>query len=317
MRRLLPILLLCLLASCKKDLLHYHAVQQIASHADTDRLNKVLMLDGQHGIIAGGKWYTEAVILTTADGGDTWQRQTFYDVGHLLNSATVAPDGTIYCTGFEGKLMFSADTGKTWTFRQMEHYYFRDLSFRNNSEAVLVGGISFGSGMRLRIGREGEPMQRDSFTYQLNQVRMADQQTGYICGFGIFLKTTDGGQHWTIKDVNGDNFIAMDVKGNDVWLCGTNGSIFHSADAGEHWGRLRNGNDITARRYRLWDIKFADNTHGWAVGENGVVLYSDDGGHHWMEFDQFTTNNLLSIALLPEGRVLVTGDNGAIFKLTP
>ncbi len=303
-------------SSCKKDLLHFSNVQKIESGSDTDRLNKVVFVDANNGFIAGGKWYTEAVILTTHDGGNTWQRKSFTNVGQLLNSVSVAPSGTVYGTGFEGKLMYSNDTGKTWVYKQLEHYWFRDVAETTPGKVIAVGGISFGSGMRQILDTNTTLYKRDSLTYQLNAIHMVTPNTGYICGFGIVLKTTDGGNTWAIQNVKDDNFMAMDIHGDEMWMCGNNGSIYHTTDAGIDWTRQRNGNDITLKSYHVLSILFKDQLNGWAVGENGVVLHSEDGGNHWMEYDQFTTNTLTSLSLCSDGRLLVVGDNGSIYKLT-
>lgn len=272
-------------------------------------------MDERTGFIVGGKWYTEAIVLATKDGGETWARSTFYDVGHLLNSATIAPNGSVYGIGFEGKLLYSHDTGKTWSFKQLERFYYRDVSFRNANQAIAVGGISFGSGMRIGIDGEGNLQQRDSFKYQLNCVQMVTNELGYCCGFGIVLKTINGGNSWVIQSAKDDNFSAMDVHGDEIWMCGTGGSVFHTTNGGANWTRQRNGNDLSQKNYGLNDIKFTDKRNGWAVGENGVVLHSDDGGNHWMEYDKFTTNTLTSIFILGNNTIIVVGANGTIYKL--
>ncbi len=312
---LLLLFLACLAGACKKDRLHFTSVQKIASQSDTDRLNRVMFTDAKNGYIVGGKWYIEALVLTTHDGGTTWERHAFPNAGQLLFSVTKSADGSVYAAGFEGKLLRSTDTGKTWNFHQLEHYWFRDVALPTPDKAIVVGGISFGSGLIQHIDTLGGLQTRDSFSYQLNQIKMVTPQVGYICGFGVFMKTTDGGQSWVIEDVQGDNFMSMSILGDDIWLCGDNGSAFHSSDAGIHWQRLRNGNDISLPRYHLQDICFTDRQNGWAVGDDGVVLYSDDGGKHWMEFDRFTGSLLTSMAPQPDGSMMVVGDNGSIYRL--
>ena len=302
--------------ACKKDQLHFANVQKIESFSDSDRLGKVIFTDAQNGYIVGGKWYIESIVLTTKNGGDTWQRNQNPNVGHLLNSADIGLDGTIYGVGFEGKLVHSYDSGKTWIFHQLEHYWFRDIAFTAPDKAIIVGGISFGSGMIQYIDTAGNLLKRDSLKYQLNQIKMVTPQVGYICGFGTVLKTTNGGTTWDILNVKGDNFMTMDIHGDTIWMCGNNGGIYQTTDAGANWKTLRNGNDITGRSYKLMDIAFKDKLNGWAVGENGIVIYSDDGGNHWMEYTNFTNNLLTSIAICADGRLIAVGDNGSIYKLT-
>jgi len=310
------IFIIFLFSSCKKDLLYWQSVQKIESNSDTDRLGKIIFLDSKNGFIVGGDWYMEAVILSTRDGGNTWQKKAYPDVGQLLMSATVSPTGSIYSCGFEGKLMHTNDAGNTWQFHQLEHYWFRDMAFTDAGHAIVIGGISFNSGMMQHIDSSGNLLKRDSLNYQLNQITMVSGTVGYICGYGIVLKTTDGGLTWPVQNVLNDNFTAMDVHGEEIWMCGYNGGIYHTANGGNNWTRLRNGNDITLPSYHLNSILFKDSRNGWAAGDNGIVLYSDDGGNHWMEYSHFTGNNLLSITLSADGHLFVVGENGSIFKLT-
>ena len=120
-----------------------------------------------------------------------------------------------------------------------------------------------------------------------------------------------------VQDVANDNFMSMDIHGNEIWMCGYAGSVYHTTDGGVHWQRQRNGNDLTLPRYDLLDIKFKDEQNGWAVCDDGKMLHSDDGGNHWEEYDRFTTSALRSIAICPNNDLLVAGDNGSIFRITP
>jgi photosystem II stability/assembly factor-like uncharacterized protein len=130
------------------------------------------------------------------------------------------------------------------------------------------------------------------------------------------LKTTDGGKTWGYQNVKNDNFTAISaINENNLWICGINGSIYHTVNGGNDWERKRNGNDLTKPKYHLHDLLFIDDSNGWAVGEDGLVVQTSDGGSHWTEYEKFTTNALHSIVMLPDGNLLVCGDNGGIYKL--
>ena len=146
---------------------------------------------------------------------------------------------------------------------------------------------------------------------------MVNATTGYVIGYGTVMKTIDRGTTWLVQDVANDNFMAMDIHGDEIWMCGYAGSVYHTTDGGAHWQRMRNGNDITLPRYDLLDIKFKDGKNGWAVCDDGKMLHSDDGGNHWEEYDRFTASALRSIAICPNNDLLVAGDNGSIFRITP
>jgi photosystem II stability/assembly factor-like uncharacterized protein len=303
--------------ACKKDLLHLQNVQQINSYSDSDQLNKILFLNDSIGFIVGGLRFTEAIILSTHDGGYTWQKKSYPVAGKALHDMVRAPSGALYTCGFDGKLLHSNDTGKTWLFNQLEYFSFTGLAFSDATHLLVVGGVSFGSGIREYIDTFGHLLKRDSLPYQFNKIMMTSGQTGYLCGYGVMTKTTDGGKTWNFQNLRKDDFTAMDIHGDEIWVCGYNGGVFHTTNGGGSWERLRNGNDITIPGYHLNGIVFKDSRHGWAVGENGILIYTDDGGHHWAEYDKFTTNALRCIAICPNGDLLVAGDNGALFRIVP
>jgi photosystem II stability/assembly factor-like uncharacterized protein len=316
MRRIkyVAFLLLLFFAACKKDLLHYGKVQQLNTYSDSDRLNKILFLNDSIGFVVGGERFSNSVILATRDGGYTWQKTTYPVAGKELFDITASPQGALYTVGFDGKLLRSYDTGRSWHFSQLEYFAFMGIAFTDNTHLLTVGGVSFSSGILEYADSAGRVAKRDSFAYQFNKIVMSGS-TGYLCGYGFVEKTTDGAKTWTFENVVNDNFIGIDVHGNELWMCGTNGGIYHSSDGGGNWVRYRNGNDITLPRYHLQSIVFKDSQNGWAVGEGGLLIHSDDGGRHWAEYDHFTNSTLRYVAICPNGDVMVAGDNGTLFRI--
>ena len=164
MLRSLTILLLAaifLLNGCKKDLLHLQSVQKITSYTDSDRLNKIFFVDQQLGFIVGGERFADAVILTTHDGGYTWQKSSFPVAGKGLYDITQSPSGAIYTCGFDGKLLRSYDQGQTWSFSQLEYFPYSGIAFAGPTRAIVVGGVSFSSGMIQYVDSAGKVTGRD------------------------------------------------------------------------------------------------------------------------------------------------------------
>lgn len=311
------LLYLTLLSSCKKDELQFLNVSKIDTHTNTDRLNKIFWANDTLGFIVGGQRFYRSLLLTTHDAGKTWVSDTFPEANKELFDITASPNGNLYMVGFDGKFLYSNDFGSTWTFRQLYYFTVTGVAAVNDNSIMAVGGVSFSSGLKFYLDGQGDLLRYDSLTYQLNKIKMIDDQTGYCSGYGLMLKTTDGAQTWTQLKIKDDNFNGMSILGNDIWVCGYNGGIYHSGNAGDSWQQLRDGNDATKPHYRLLDIAFKDNQNGWAVGENGLVIHTDDGGHHWMQYNSFTSNALRSISIRPDGTILVSGDNGDLFRLYP
>ncbi len=304
-----------LFAACKKDTIHNRSALQLATYTDSSRFNKALFINDTLGFVVGGQRFSDATILTTRDGGFTWKPEHFPVSGKDIYDIVQNSAGGIYTVGFDGKFLYTNDTGKKWSFTQMDFFPATGIAFTDASHAIVVGGISFNEGKILYIDTMGTVSRRLSYPYQLNAIKMYTSQIGYICGFGAVLKTTDGGNTWNLLDVAGDNFNCMDIHGYEIWMCGASGSILYTANGGTTWTKYRGDNDITKPRYFLNAILFKDSKTGWAVGENGVFLKSDNGGKDWMVCDKFTTQTLRSIAICPNGELLICGDYGTLYRV--
>ncbi len=312
---LLALSALSWLPGCKKDLLQWTQAEQIGPYTD-GRLNRIFFAGDMLGFVVGGSRFLRADMLITRDGGHSWEYRSFPEAAKGLYGITQAPGGEIYIIGFDGKLLFSTNGGDDWEFRQLSYLPVKAIVFNGKNEGIVAGGISFDQGFIMRIDKEGQQLSYDSVGYEINDLQMISGDTGYMAGYGAFLKTTDGGYSWTFTSLRSDNFTALHCPDeHTIWVCGYEGSIYKSDDAGQTWERMRNGNDLTRKKYRLLDIVFPDPQHGYAVGENGVVIYSDDGGQNWMEFTRFTDAALRSIAVTYDGSLLVAGDNGAFYRL--
>lgn len=309
------ILSLVLLSACRKDTLHWQVAQRLESHT-TNRLNKILFVNDTLGFVIGGARFDYSDLLTTTDGGHTFQARTFPEAPKGLYSITQAPNGDLYTIAFDGKLLHSTDLGANWHFRQIDYQPFKSIVVNRAGNLLISGGISFEIGFMYRYNAIGDLLGFDTSNYEVNDVVLLPDRTGYMCGYGVMARTTDDGATWQFQDIREDNFNALDVHStNEVWTCGWNGSIYHTIDGGRSWVRKRNGNDLTKPRYHLYDILFTDAQNGYAVGENGLVIYSDDGGDHWMEMDRFTGDALYSVALCPDKSLLICGENGVLYRL--
>lgn len=312
---LLIILSCCLYVSCKKDKLHFNKVITLQSNTG-DRLNAIYV-SGSTQYVVGGDRFTRATILVSSDSGNNWVVNNITEAGKGLYGVSANTHGNVYVCGFDAKLIWSNDDGKQWHFVQMSNWQpFKDIEFVGANKALAISGVSYNSGGIGILDSTGSILHWDSVATEYNDIAMADANIGYIAGYGVVMKTSDGGNTWSYLDIKNDNFTALSIiNKNNVWTCGVGGSIWHTSDGGNTWQRKRNGNNLLKTKYHLHDILFIDDNNGWCVGEGGLVMYTKDGGEHWSEYEKFTDNILRSIALLPDGRLLVCGDNGSLYKL--
>ncbi len=303
--------------SCKKDLLQLQKVQQLTSNTTTP-INNIRFIGADICIAAAGVKYQQSVVLRSADGGYTWNSTSYPAAPKAMYGMCISPSSTMYLCGIDGDVLYSKDSGKSWQFSRVNDWlYYISMSFPTKDTGILVNTILQRQSTITRIDSGFNIIDEQTFLFGLNNIYMVNATTGYVIGYGTVMKTIDRGTTWLVQDVANDNFMSMDIHGNEIWMCGYAGSVYHTTDGGVHWQRQRNGNDLTLPRYDLLDIKFKDEQNGWAVCDDGKMLHSDDGGNHWEEYDRFTTSALRSIAICPNNDLLVAGDNGSIFRITP
>jgi len=317
---LLFILNLVFFSACKKDLLHWQHIQKLNS-STTNNLYNVKFINDSICIAAGGKIFEQSTVLRSTDGGYTWAfvpDPQIAAVGQAMFGMSVDPLGQIFLCGEYGDVLHSKDNGLTWQYRRISNYLqYRGGVFPTPDTGIFVSTELYQKCSITRVDSAFNIIDNQVFLFGLNNIYMTSPSVGYIIGYGTVMKTTDRGNVWNFQDVKGDNFMAMYIHGDEIWMCGFNGSVYHTINGGEHWDRLRNGNDITIPHYNMRSIIFRDSSNGWIVCDDGKVLHSDDGGRHWAEYDRFTTDALRSIALCPNGDLLVAGDNGSLYRIIP
>ena len=302
--------------ACKKDLLHWQSVQELNSHTNS-QLTNIHSLDGTTFIGAGGDIWSKSVIIRSTDGGYTWTCDSVPACMLEMYGMSIADNGTLYLSGFNGSVLISKDSGLTWQYKFLGNWleYFGG-TFVTPDTGIFISSVLMRQSTITRLNATFKKIDDQTYQFGLNNIYFTSQNTGFVLGYGTIMKTTNRGNTWQYLDVSGDNYTAMAVLNDDIWVCGSNGGIYRSTDAGNHWQCLRNGNDITHPHYSLRTIYFINPREGWAAGDDGKVIYTRDGGDHWSEFDRFTTSSIRCISPCPfTGDLLICGDNGRLFRV--
>ncbi|KQQ62642.1 BNR domain-containing protein [Pseudomonas sp. Leaf127] len=178
----------------------------------------------------------------------------------------------------------------------------------------------------------------------LNAVQFVDARTGWAVGHaGVVLRSEDGGEHWALQ-LDGQRVATVELRAAEAsadstridaarrlvadgadkpWLAlsfsdaghglivGAYGLALATADGGRTWqsqgARLPNpgGLHLYALARQGRDLFIA--------GEQGLLLRSRDGGEHFQALDGPYEGSYFSLALLPDGRLLVGGLRGKLF----
>ncbi len=78
-------------------------------------------------------------------------------------------------------------------------------------------------------------------------------------------------------------FRALAVAGSDVWVGGSGGALYRSADAGNHWTRIVPVASGTVLTDDIFSLEFSDSQHGKLSTSAAEVWTTADAGQTWQQ----------------------------------
>ncbi|MDK9725053.1 MAG: YCF48-related protein [Sterolibacteriaceae bacterium MAG5] len=253
-------------------------------------------------------------ILSTRNGGQTWQTQAS-GVKSWLRSIAFLTDGLRgWTTGDDGTILATRDGGQTWQVQAS------GINSPLTSIVFLADGLrgwavgDNGTILATRDGGQTWQVQTSGIKSSVNSiVFLTDGLRGWAVGDnGTILATRDGGQTWQAQASGVKSWlfsIAFLADGLRGWAVGENSTILATRDGGQTWQAQASG-----LKSPLTSIAFlADGLRGWAVGDDGTILSTHNSGQTWQVQASGIKSPLTSIAFLADGlRGWVVGNNGAI-----
>ena len=311
--QIVVLLMLCLLLACKKDKVKIN--MKVITSPVTDQLRSIYFADKLMGFIVGGRRYDRGVLLKTLDGGNSWTASEISDK-ILFNIQFL--DSLGFAVGLDGRILKSNDFANTWTLYQTPQYLdLHGVQFTSPLDWLGVGGSGYFNGTLLRTNNQGLLWVRDSVAQELRSIEFTSPSTGYIAGYGLVLKTIDGGASWQATSAAGDYFVDIDFPTEDVgYIVGFNGSILRTVNAGKDWQKQRNGNSLANKQLYFEAVAFLSELEGYIVGRKGVFLKTVDGGNNWLTMESGTKEDFYDIWPLNSQSGIIVGDNGVIFRYT-
>ncbi len=247
----------------------------------TEIINAVFFTDENTGFAVGGESAGQnlrGTLLTTTDGGKTWETKRLSDI--TLRDIFFLDSRLGWAVGGWGKILHTFDGGKTWSPRRSptaEDDDMRAVFFKD----VREGWISTWKGEILRTKDGG--ISWDKVTPGLNRGT-------YVTG--IVAKAEPGGQP-------------------TIWAVGLAGAILKSSDSGMTWG-FQQQEGLSG----LGRIGFMNSRRGWAAGRSGGRAYfTDDGGKTWSARD-IGSSYIRDIAFVDENCGLGVGYWGTTVRTT-
>lgn len=287
---------------------------EISTGASFD-LNSVTVR-GNKIFIAGGLRYDSAFLSSSVDGGVSWTPTSynFLNANKALYNISFLSTDTAFASGYDGNILTTNDAGSTWKLIQTWWWPIRNFHFFDSKNFIAVGGSGWQHGQIYHSHDGGMSWSVDTFNNELRNFFFPNSSTGYACGYGCVLKSTDGGATWDYTNVKGDLFMSIYFTDENTGVCcGFTGTILRTTDGGSHWKKIRNGNSLLVGNKTFNQVIFRNPLIGYIVGDGGTFWKTIDGGEHWEVVKNAPAFDMRAITLTSTGGYVV-GVGGKMFQ---
>ncbi len=264
-------------------------------------LNGICFVNDSTGYVVGGERYNYGDIFKTTDGGKTWNAQNS-GIQKAIYKSFFLNNDTGFAAAYEGKLLRTTDGGINWQLYQSYWIPAYDIKFVNDTTGIACGGNGFSRGIIFRTSDRGNLWSIDTFQNEFRSLFFTDENTGYCAGYGMIMKTSDGGKSWKPTMAKGDFFTSIfftdAVTG---FAAGLNGTILKTTDAGVTWEKLRNGNSIVKKNLNFTQLVFRNSSVGYVIGWDGLMMKTINGGQNWITISNTPSADFNGISLTKAG----------------
>jgi photosystem II stability/assembly factor-like uncharacterized protein len=238
--------------------------------------------------IGAGGWEANDAISTivqSSDRGNSWN-MPMDSINAILQDIYFATDHIAYTVGWSGNAFKSVDKGANWTPLSIQgnagNRNFNACHFFNATTGIVVGGNESNDSIQ------------------------------------TILKTTDGGQNWSvIKDNLGYWLLSVHFANlTDGYATGPYGTIIKSADGGNNWTKLTLSGNLANRVFtdiHVFDINTAVAVGGWYDNDSiQTIIKTTDGGANWSIIKDNLGSMLYAIDFYSATEGYAVGDDGTI-----
>jgi len=299
-------------ASCNKEKTIQLPWTELQSPTSLN-LNSIHFTDDSTGHIIGGNIWFEDVYLKTTDAGNTWIVDSLR--GKEILAMQFNQNNNGFAVGIGGDFYAKEMPSSNWKYHNLffPNETFRGVSFWGN-EGIIVTGGAFKGGKIISVDHEFKSELVDSFEQELATVFHTDENIIHVGGYGIMLRSIDGGATWENKGIIGDFFKDIHFPTSQVgYAVGFSGSIIKTTDAGATWNFIRNGDNLSTSNKPFQSVFFMDEQNGFIVGDKGIFWRTKNGGEEWEVISDFPEVDLHDIFIINHVGYIV-GKNGRIFS---
>jgi photosystem II stability/assembly factor-like uncharacterized protein len=277
---------------------------------------------GQRIVAAGERGH----IIFSDDGGETWV-QSQVPVSLTLTGIDFGSETHGWAVGHSGVVLATENAGESWDL-QLTGVDAAKLAIETRKEEIEA--------MEARI-EEAPEEEVDDLEWALDDlifslenmeadldigpvnpfldVWFENETHGFVVGaYGMFLRTTDGGETWRDWGANLDNPRSFhlnsitQITGGGLVVAGEAGQIFVSADNGDTWETRESPYEGS-----LFGALGTGNANEILVfGLRGNTFKSTDFGRSWTVVPNEGGTTLNNGAVAEDGRITLVGNSGAV-----
>ena len=301
----------------------------------------------------GSKGYISAqkFILKTSDNGETWKPIYNYtvgdfdgfefiteDIGYVKNGHGIfkTEDGGLTWNSIYSETIFNDsyfsfwDTtggvvmnGEAGMYKLTLKSEYNDIVSKQNTQrsGSYVTGISFLSANEgISIGNQGRinkttngyvfvETRFDRNWKKLNSIARFTDNHVLVCGDdGILVKSTDAGNTWEdLEPITHNDLIQILTIDENNAFVIGRANIFRTSNSGESWEEMKRPKGYTFN-------SIAQNSVGelFIAASSGALLKSIDNGETWMNVTTGRNKNINDLIHLGGSRILSVGNNGTV-----
>lgn len=257
-------------------------------------------------IVAVGE---RGIILLSDDGGKNW-RQAKVPVNVTLTSVQFVDASQGWAAGHLGVVLHTGDGGETWS-KQLDGVAAAQSLLDYAKESPEVHD-------RDRAIKDAELMLADGPDKPFLDICFIDEKSGFAVGaYGLFFKTTDGGQTWKpwvshISNPSNLHLNSISATGGKLYVAGESGLLLRSMDGGVTFENL-----VSPYEGSYFGVTAAKSGELVAFGLRGKAFWSNDDGSTWSPVDIKTDAAIAAGTELASGAILLVSQAGELFENEP
>jgi photosystem II stability/assembly factor-like uncharacterized protein len=252
----------------------------------------------------------EGLILHSADGGLTWERQRVapFDKNSidLTNGAPLLDvlfldEQRGYAIGAYSLMLVTLDGGKTWEQQNVLGKTDDEILTQQSEDNSTINEENWTFDQDdLALDEESDP--------HLNSIaQTADGSFFMVAERGAAFRSTDGAQTWERIQLpyDGSMFGVIAFEGQHVLCFGLRGNVYESFDLGSSWTKVETGTTLSLMGGDSFDAGGAV-----LVGANGIVLSRNSGSDAFRTHTHPDGSVLSSVVSISAAEFAVAGETG-------